>query len=112
MRIIYVTSTLPHGPGEPFIIPEILELMRRGHEILVVPMNPQNPRNPLVHKNAQILTQHTVSRRVLSVDVVAGALAICVTHPVTCATLARGLWGSRNVRILLKNITVFPKGPI
>ena len=37
MRIIYVTSSTPYGPGEAFIIPEIEEVRRQGHAIFAAP---------------------------------------------------------------------------
>ena len=55
MRIIYVTSSLPHGKKEAFIIPEIEELERQGHEILVVPTY---PRGEMLHGDAKSLMGH------------------------------------------------------
>jgi len=39
-KIIYVTAYLPHGSDEAFLIPEVKQLMRSGHEVLVVPALP------------------------------------------------------------------------
>jgi|GEM_PF-2691470 len=50
MRSIYITSSLPYGKGESFVIPEIEELKRQGHEVLLVPMY---PRGMLFHDKAK-----------------------------------------------------------
>ena len=53
MRIIYVTARLPHGTDEAFIIPEICQLVRAGHEVLVIP---RSPRGAILH-GAELLEQ-------------------------------------------------------
>jgi hypothetical protein len=40
VRIIYVTSSMPYGPAETFLISEVEEVRKQGHEVLVVPMYP------------------------------------------------------------------------
>jgi len=40
MRILYITVALPYGTDEAFIAPEIRELIRCGHEVLIVPRSP------------------------------------------------------------------------
>lgn len=37
MKLLYVMSSLPFGPKEAFAIPEFRELVRLGHEVLVIP---------------------------------------------------------------------------
>jgi hypothetical protein len=41
MRIIYITSSMPYGPREAFIISEVEEVRKQGHEVLIVPMYPR-----------------------------------------------------------------------
>ena len=41
MIIAYVTSTLPYGHGETFMIAEIDQLRRLGHDVIVAPTNPR-----------------------------------------------------------------------
>lgn len=40
MKIVYVTIRFPFGAGETFLIPELEELTRQGHEVLIVPLRP------------------------------------------------------------------------
>ncbi len=71
MRIIYVTSSLPHGKGEAFVIPEIEELLQRGHEVLIVPMY---PRGPVLHGDVEPLLKHAVVRPLISLELLKVAL--------------------------------------
>ena len=41
VKLVYVTSSLPHGPLEAFVLPEVAALERLGHEVWVVPMCPR-----------------------------------------------------------------------
>lgn len=107
MKLLYVTSTLPYGRQEAFIIPEIAELLRTGHDVTVVPMK---PRGAVVHDDALPLLPRTLSASVLSAGIVAGAVAEAVSFPGRTAKACRLLLHSRSPRILLKNTAVFTKG--
>lgn len=107
MRIIYVTSSLPHGKGEAFVIPEVEELKRRGHEVLVVPMY---PRGEVVHGDAGPLLEHAVVRPLISLEIAAAAVKCLWGTPVRALRALRLLLGSRSAKILLKNLLVYPKG--
>jgi colanic acid/amylovoran biosynthesis glycosyltransferase len=107
MRILYITSSLPHGKGEAFVIPEIEELLKRGHEVLLVPMY---PRGPVLHGDGALLLDHAVVRPLLSAEILAGALTqLWSDLPGTLRALGR-LFKSRSASILLKNLAVYPKG--
>lgn len=106
MRIIYVTSSLPYGKKEAFVIPEIEELKRRGHEILLVPTY---PRGDALHGDVEPLLQHTVSEPLLSLEVVKAAVPYLVRAPSTVLRAFSYLLKSRNVSVLLRNLVVFPK---
>ena len=41
MRLLYITSSMPFGSGEAFLIPEVNELLRQGHQVLIVPRSPE-----------------------------------------------------------------------
>ena len=53
-KILYVTATLPYGPGESFLIPEVKELLRRGYDVRIVP---RSPTYQLVHQDAAELQE-------------------------------------------------------
>ena len=45
MNLVYVTTALPFGPEETWIVPEIVEFQRRGHQVVVVPVRPGRGRS-------------------------------------------------------------------
>ncbi len=107
MRIIYVTSSLPYGPGETFVASEIKELQRRGHEILVVPMW---PRGAVVNEGARGLLPITLARPMISPEIVAGAAILALKRPAIAIRSAACLGRSRNTSIFAKNLLVLSKG--
>lgn len=107
MHILYVTSSLPYGPGEAFVIPEVSALRRRGHEVTVVPVH---GRGPVLHDDANALLGSTLERPLLSVRIARGAARQLLRRPGRSLRAARLLLRSRSPRILLKNVAVLPKG--
>lgn len=106
MRLVYVTSSFPYGPGEAFILPEVLELGRQGHEVWVVPMR---PRGRIVHAEALQLGEKSVVEPLLSWEVLRAAGREFFRSPArVLRALALSLtWKPRH---LLKNLSVYPKG--
>jgi len=101
MKLVYVTSSLPHGPLEAFILPEIAALERLGHEVWIVPMYPRGER---VHADADPHRARTVSEPLVSVPMLRAAGR---ELPRSLGLLGRSL-GARP-RIAAKNAAVFPK---
>ena len=58
VRIVYVTATLPFGREESFVLPEIASMLRRGHEVRVVPIR---PRGEIIHREIDAVVKSTVS---------------------------------------------------
>jgi colanic acid/amylovoran biosynthesis glycosyltransferase len=107
MHLVYVTVSLPFSLEETYIVPEILELERRGHQVSVVPVR---PRRRIIHEDARGLTKSTIAETIISLSILGYALAEIVqrpSHAIRCALL---LWKSRSIGVLLKNLLVFPKG--
>jgi len=98
VKIIYVTANLPYGSTEAFIVPEIRELTRSGHQVLVVP---RSPRGPMVH-GREILTQ-TLREPLFSARVLRAAA------PRGSIEGMRLLQESGSVAIAIKNLAVVPK---
>jgi colanic acid/amylovoran biosynthesis glycosyltransferase len=107
VHILYVTSSLPYGPGEAFVIPEVAALRRRGHEVTVVPVH---GRGPVLHDDAHALLELTLESSLLSPAILAGSVRQLVRRPRRSLRAAGRLLGSRSPRILLKNLAVLPKG--
>lgn len=107
MRIIYVTSSLPHGKKEAFIIPEITELTRRGHEVLIVPTY---PRGNVLHGDVKPLMSQVVSKPLLSADMAKAAAKRFLENPTGASEVLSSLFRSRSTGILFRNLAVYPKG--
>ncbi len=107
MKIIYVTASLPYGRGEAFVIPEMEELLRQGHQVLLVPVR---PRGPVIHREAESFLSPASGRSLLSADVLGAAIAVMISRPRRVWRMFRTVLHSRNIKIMLKNLAVFPKG--
>jgi len=99
VKLVYVTSSLPHGPLEAFVLPEVAALERLGHEVWIVPMW---PRGELVHADAEPFRERTLSEPLLSPAVLASG-----AREVRPAPLARML--RARPRTVAKNLLVHPK---
>lgn len=104
MRIIYVTAYLPHGSDEAFLVPEINQLMRSGHEVLVVP---RSPGGRILH--GQELVKCTRGEALHSIRVLKGALAETLAAPRQTAGAVRLLFGGRSLTVAIKNLAIIPK---
>ena len=104
MKIIYVTAYLPHGSDEAFLIPEINQLMRSGHEVLVVP---RSPRGRIVHGHE--LIKWTRGEALHSPRVLKAAVAETLAAPGQTAGAVGLLLGGRSPVVAIKNLAIVPK---
>ncbi|MDX2004290.1 MAG: glycosyltransferase family 4 protein [Meiothermus sp.] len=105
MKLLFVTTSLPFGPGEAFVLPELEEIERLGHTVVVVPMY---PRGAVVHAKARAREAAALNQGILSLEILRGALKMFLTRPK--GTLeALGLVLTRKPLHLLKNLIFFPK---
>jgi colanic acid/amylovoran biosynthesis glycosyltransferase len=107
MRIVYVTSTLPYGSREAFLIPEIAALAAEGHKLTLVPMR---PKGEIVHDDIRPFLEATLASPLFSRAIFVGAVAEAVSFPLRTIRALRYVLRSRSLRILGKNISVFAKG--
>jgi glycosyltransferase involved in cell wall biosynthesis len=107
MHLAYVTAALPFSLEETWIVPEILEFQKRGHRVTVVPIR---PRRAVFHDDAQLLTDFTIAKPILSASILGNALTEILRSPKLALRSALLLARSRNIRVLLKNLAVLPKG--
>jgi len=104
VKIIYVTAYLPHGSDEAFLIPEINQLMRSGHEVLVVP---RSPRGRIVHGHE--LIKWTRGEALHSPRVLKAAVAETLAAPGQTAGAVGLLLGGRSPVVAIKNLAIVPK---
>jgi glycosyltransferase involved in cell wall biosynthesis len=101
VKLVYVTSSLPYGPLEAFVLPEIAALDRLGHEVWIVPMWPRGER---IHEDAERHRERTLSAPVVSPEIAADAVR---GLPRSLPLLTRTL--RTKPRLAAKNLTVHPK---
>lgn len=106
MRLVYVTSSLPFGPGEAFIIPEIQQLQKQGHTVKVVPLY---PRGRLIHEAAKELIDSATIQPPISFEVLSAAGKEFLRTPWRALQALR-LLITFCPRHLLKNLSIYPKG--
>ncbi len=106
LKIIYITSTLPYGHQEAFLIPEIAHLLAAGHDVTILPIR---PRGGIVHTDAAPLASVAVRQSLLTMSIARAALTELGESPRQTVRAFLQLLRSRNAQMMLKNIAVFPK---
>ncbi len=107
MRIVYLTGSLPYGKGETFIMAEIEELQRQGHDVLLVSTY---PRGEVLHERAKQLLAVCRTQPLLSWEIVRKALVMSLARPRNTVRAIFLIGKSRSLRILCRNAVVIPKG--
>lgn len=107
MKLLYITVSMPFGPGEEFFIPEVHELLRQGHEVLIVP---RSPKGGVSNQDAVGLEQHSLRRHLLSLSVLFSAALEIMRHPASVMSAFALLFKNSGLCVLPRNIVVFPKG--
>jgi colanic acid/amylovoran biosynthesis glycosyltransferase len=108
MKLLYITVSMPYGSGEAFFIPEVKEILRQGHQVLIVQRSPEG--HDVVNRDADGLQNISVRRPLLSVEIVGAAMLEFLSRPFTSLRALALLFKSRDLFTLLKNFLVFPKG--
>jgi colanic acid/amylovoran biosynthesis glycosyltransferase len=104
VKIIYLTVSLPYGADEAFIIPEIHQLQRAGHHVLVVP---RSPRGVVLH--GCDLLKHSRREPLFSPAVLQAATATALRTPRETVAAIRSLLAGRALSVVIKNLAVVPK---
>jgi glycosyltransferase involved in cell wall biosynthesis len=104
MKIVYVTASMPYGPGETFLIDEVRELRRRGHQVLVVP---RSPKRAAVH--APFLADSALREDLYSYRVLRDALRVFPAVRARAASSALALLRVRRAAVGMKNLAILPK---
>lgn len=107
MKIIYIPASLPYGPTEVFAIPELRELIRRGHELKILPVTRYSQE---IHSDAEPFLALTEYETVLSKRVLRAAPGGFMRSPVRAVgALRRTLIGGQRRGAQKKNLGSFPK---
>ena len=105
MKVVYVTANLPYGTDEAFIVPEIDELLRAGHKILLIP---RSPKGTSIHGQG-LLNDVTRRASLCSAIVLMKAARVAGVSPAKMLQVLRTLLKSRTPRVAAKNFAVVPK---
>ncbi len=109
MKIVYITAKTPWSPKETFILPEIQEIRRQGHQITVIPLRPGKA--VMAGQEAMRVAEISIHLPLIGFKVLGMALAVAILHPLcVMITLWHLLRTWRKPLKLLKNLAVFPKG--
>ena len=106
MKICYITHNLPFGTYEAFVIPEIMYIMKAGHQVTVVPLRPESE---LVHQDSEALLDFSLKQPLCNGAIIVAALQEFGRNPVEIAKLIMQIGKSRNLWIFIKNLAVVPK---
>ena len=101
-----MTSSFPYGPGEGFLVAEVEELIRQGHELTIVPTL---ARGPVVHEDVRRFLPLVERERLLSPSVLASAAGEARRNPRHVFAALAPVRHSRNAVTLAKNGAVLPK---
>lgn len=106
MKVVYVTATMPYGHGEEFLISEARELIRQDIELIIVP---RSYATGCFHEDAT-LSNIAISKKLLSVHVLVGALLEIISSPLKCLKALMFVFSCNKPKLILYNLAVFPKG--
>ncbi len=104
MKIICVTAYLPHGTDEAFVIPEIKQLIRSGHQVLVVP---RSRKGRIIH--AHELKRHSCLEPLYSPATLKAVAKAVWAGPGKICSAAAPLLKTRSLKLTLKNLAIVPK---
>ena len=106
MRIAFITQQTPYGKGEGFIIDELIEFARQGHDMTVFPMRPEAD---VYHSDAKAIRSHAVSMPLVTLPLILSFFKFIILQPGKALDIAKMLLHSRSPGILIKNVAVLPK---
>jgi len=106
VRLLYVTSSFPHGHGEGFLVAELRELEAQGHEVTIVPAF---ARGAVVHDDARALACRSRTTPLLSTAVARSSLHLARSEAAATRRNLAALSRSRSLLVFAKNAVVFPK---
>lgn len=108
IKIIYVTTSFPYSYGkESFFFPELIELARQGHEVLVVPRS-------LIGfvdvEYQEFFAKNVAAKGLFSYEVLKEAFFEFIRNPSRVFKMFLLMLQSWGPETLLKNLVVLPKG--
>ena len=107
LKIAYFTVQAPYGPGEAFIITEMLGLKaQKDVELWIAPLRPQKQ---IRHHAAEELVEQTLKVPLFNLKVLLGALKALFLQPRQSLLAVWKVIRHSRPGVLLKNLVVVPK---
>ncbi len=106
MKIVYITAQTPWGRGETFILEEMLEVKNQGIDLLIIP---RNPTKEIFNKEAKGILENSVWLPLLNFKIFKNAFRDSIFNLGNWKILGKIIVCSRSLRILSKNLVIFPK---
>lgn len=109
MRIVYITAQTPYGRGEQFILPEIIEIKNKGHELIVIPVRPE--REIASGKEPEEVANYTIPIPLVDIRTLLKSMFIFIKHPLkVIKVIFKIVMCSGSPKKIIKNLIVLPKG--
>jgi len=106
MKVLYITAQTPWGKWETFILEEMFEINYQGADLLIIP---RNPTKEIFHSQAKKLLDKVIWFPLITPKVVILFLKSLLIKSTIWGILRFIIIYSRSLRILIKNLIVFPK---
>lgn len=109
MKVAYITAQTPYGKREQFILPEIIEFVNTGNEVLVLPLRPE--KELFDGEEPKTVSEYTLPIPLYSGGVFLMGATLFLQSPIKSLKLiGRILTKSGNPKKVIKNLSVFGKG--
>jgi len=109
MKIAYITAKTPYGSGEQFILPEILEIINKGNNVIIIPIRPD--KYLAKGSEAEKVSKYSIYVSLLNINVIVKSLWIFIKSPIKVINIVFNILKcSNSFKKILKNISVLPKG--
>jgi colanic acid/amylovoran biosynthesis glycosyltransferase len=107
VRLIYLIAYAGFSGSEVFLLPEVKEILRQGHKLLIIPKSASSKE---VNRDSMEVDGFVLRKPLLSREIVAVAVKEIARRPALAFEALRALISIRSFAASLKNIVVFPKG--
>jgi len=109
MKIVYITAQTPYGKGEQFILPEILEIINKGHEIMVIPVRPE--KEIALGNEPKKVSKFSICIPLIDINLILKSMLIFIKCPLRVMKITfEILRHSGSLKKIFKNLAIFPKG--
>ena len=107
MKIAYITCQTPFGKGEYFIIDEMLVIKQAKIDLSIIP---RSPTREVYYNEAAPLIENIIWIPIISLKIFFVFLVSIFTKVAVRKNISLIIRNSRNLAILIKNLTIIPKG--